>query len=47
MKRKTFLLYNEEREMLNLTEETSNFLIRNQEILSISKKWIGLFTKKR
>ncbi|WP_064967497.1 hypothetical protein [Tenacibaculum ovolyticum] len=37
-KGKTFLLYNEERETLNLTEETSNFLIRNQEILSISKK---------
>lgn len=35
---KVFLLYNEERETLNLTEETNSFLIRNQEILSINKK---------
>lgn len=35
---KVFLLYNEEREIVPLTEETSVYLIKNHEILSISKK---------
>ncbi|GAA3635760.1 hypothetical protein [Flavivirga jejuensis] len=35
---KVFLLYNEEREIVALTEEMPVYLIRNHEILSISKK---------
>ncbi|CAM1334930.1 hypothetical protein [Tenacibaculum aestuariivivum] len=37
-KGKAFLLYNEERETLSLSEKSNNYIIRNQEILSISKK---------
>ncbi|QTE22709.1 hypothetical protein [Polaribacter cellanae] len=35
---KAFLLYNEERETLALTEEVPIYLIKNHEILSVSKK---------
>lgn len=35
---KAFLLYNEEREIVVLTEESPTYLIKNHEILSISKK---------